>query len=96
VNVPSPADAALFDQARRLKVPGPHGGYRAPVIGHWDHLGYTHCLACPPEPVEPPARIDPIDADNCAAEGERCDFCQMVLLTAALAKFTSSRDGEPQ
>lgn len=92
MNVPTPADAALFDQARRLTVPGPHGGYRPPVIGHWvERPPRTHCLDCPPEPVEPPARIDPIDAGNGAAEGERCDFCGVVLLAAALEKFAPAR-----
>lgn len=80
-------ETALFDQVRRLKEHDDlRGGYLPVVIGHWDRLGYTRCLDCPPQPAEPPARIDAIYCDNSAAEGERCDLCGASLLAAALKR----------
>ena len=80
------AEMALFDKVRRLVVhDDTRGGYRPVVIGYWDQRGYTHCTACFPGAENLPGRTDDISGDNCAAEGERCDFCGASLLALALA-----------
>ena len=80
-------ETALFDQVRRLVTHHPHGGYVPVTIGYWDQRGYTHCTACTPDPIVLRGRTDAISGDNCAAEGERCDFCGVGLLAAALERF---------
>lgn len=87
---PLPPDWDLFDRVRALKIHDEeHRCYVPPVIGWWDRLGYTHCLACPPEPLERDARgyPNPIHADNSAAMGCRCDSCDADILAAALEAF---------
>ena len=78
-------EMALFDRVRSLVTHHPHGGYVPVTIGYWDQRGYTHCPACLPDAGEQlPGRTDAISGDNCAAEGERCDFCGASLLAMAL------------
>ena len=79
-------ELALSGRVRRLVVHHPHGGYCPVTIGYWDQRGYTHCTTCLPDPVVLRGRTDAISGDNCAAEGERCDFCGVSLLAAALEK----------
>ena len=81
-------EMALFDKVRRLTVHDDiRGGYRPVVIGYWCQRGYTWCPQCLPDPAELTGRTDAINGDNCAAEGERCDFCGSSLLAAALERF---------
>ena len=82
-------ETALFDEVRRFKVhDDTHGGYLPAVIGYWDRRGYTYCLDHAPETLERDDRgyPHPVDADNSAAEGDRCDWpgCGVSLLAAAL------------
>jgi hypothetical protein len=49
----------------------------APVVGYWDRLGRTCCLACPPSDA---LRDTDVYADNSAADGQRCEFCHTPLL----------------
>ena len=84
----------LFDQVRRFTEHDDlRGGYRPVVIGHWDRLGYTHCLDCPPETLEQDDRgyPFPITCDNSAVIGDRCDSCSSPLLSAAAERFGKKR-----
>lgn len=66
---PYTRDSKVYDAEYRTWV--------APVVGYWDKLGYTRCLACPPT-----AQLHDVEvyADNSAADGLRCDFCRTLLL----------------
>ena len=78
------AEWALFDRVRQIRRHDTtHGVYVPVAIGWWDvRLGYTHCPSCPPGPDIEAVEID---SDNSAAIGDRCDFCHVSLLEAALA-----------